>query len=343
MDKSGAGAYIFAKTSGNLGKSFTGSRVNQLFEQKSLSELWTLLFKSPVPMIPEVLLAEKIEEEAFNKFLKEYSDFINQYDKPNPILKDLLCVYEAENIKLIIAALCSGEQKLPAIKELGNLDGCNYKAWPDIAKITKGTDFSWINYVPDIHEQQRLDFKIDIQIVRHIWESLENESGESKDALVDLFTTEYAIKNIVWVLRLKKYFQMEKDDIISRLIYVTDRPSAIDPVAGPALKIIDTPLDEYDAWSNWKYKELLNPYVDGEVWSVDPGWIENKGRGRLNRTALHIFHQYPMTAASLVGWYKIKEYELSCIRTAVESIRLNINTEEAMNAVGIMTEGGANG
>lgn len=343
MDKSGAGAYVYAKASGNLGKSFVGSRVNQLFEQKSLTELWTLLFKSPVPMVPEVLLAERIEQEAFSRFLNDYVDFVHQYDNPSPVLTDLLSVYEAENLKLLVASLCNGEDKLPAIRKLGKFDSLNYKNWPDIAKITKGTKYSWLNKVPDIHEQRNIDFKLDIQIIRHLWNALDKESGESKDALLNLFKNEFVIRNIVWALRLRTYFKMEKDDIITKLIYVTDRPSVADPVAGPAIKILDWPLDEYDIWENWKYHEFLNPHVDGDVWSVDPSWVENKGNQLLNAKAQHLFHQFPMTVASLVGWYKIKEYELNCIRTAVESIRLNINPDEAMNAVGIVAEGGNNG
>ena len=48
-----------------------------------------------------------------------------------------------------------------------------------------------------------------------------------------------------------------------------------------------------------------------------------------------LFHQYPMTVDSLIGWYKLKEYELECIRTAVESLRLGVNAKDAMNAAGI--------
>lgn len=343
MDKSGAGAYIFAKASGNLGKSFINSRVHQLFEQKTLGELWTLLFKTQVPMVPEVMLAEQIEKEAFNRFLNTYVDFVSKYDDPDPVLLDILCKYEAENIKVIAAALCSGEEKTPEIKDLGRLAKCNYKAFPNISKITHGTQFSWYNHIPEISEQQKMEFKLDIQVVRHLWNSLENESGETKDVLQKLFIKEYAVKNIVWVLRLRTYYKLEKDEIIKNLIYVTDRPSVTDPIAGPALKIIDYPLDEYDVWDNWKYRELINPHVDGEVWTIDPTWIEKKNRARLTLAATNIFHQYPMTSCSLVGWYKIKEYELNCIKTAVESIRLNINPEEAMNAVGILTEGGING
>ena len=45
MDKSGAGSFIYAKASGIIGKSFVGPRAQYLFEQKSLSDLWTLLFQ----------------------------------------------------------------------------------------------------------------------------------------------------------------------------------------------------------------------------------------------------------------------------------------------------------
>ena len=52
MDKTGAGAYIFAKANGILGKSFTGNRARLLFGQKSISELWTVLFRSQPPLVP---------------------------------------------------------------------------------------------------------------------------------------------------------------------------------------------------------------------------------------------------------------------------------------------------
>lgn len=343
MDKSGAGAFIFAKASGSLGKSFTGSRSHLLFEQKSLAEFWTLLFKTPVPLIPEVLLAEQIETEAFNHFFKEYVDFVNQYDNPDPVLIDQLCVYEAENLKVITSALCNNEQKMPAITDLGPFASCKYSAWPNLADITKGTQFSWLKQVPGVHELKDIGFKLDMQIVRHLWQSLQQESGEQYESLVHLFKTEYVIKNIVWALRLRIYYKMPKDDIIKKLIYVTDSPNASDPIAAPALKVLDMPLDEHDAWENWRYHDYVNPHVDGEVWQIDPSWIEKRAKVKLNKIALNVFHQQAMTSASLIGWYKIKEYELSCIRTAVESIRLNINPDEAQSAVGIQSEGGLNG
>ncbi len=334
MDKTGAGAYIFAKANGILGKSFTGKRAQKLFAAKSLGELWTLLFRSQPPMVPEVMLSQQIEEKAFSDFTGQFVEFINLYDNPQEVLKDQLLMYEGENLKEIGAALCKGESKCPAIINLKKYSLLNYSAWPDIKKITKGSPFSWYNKVPGIHEQQELDFKIDIQICRHLWDAAASQKGEAGEALLQLYRQEFIIKNIVWVLRLRLYYKMKPEDIIKNLIYVTDKPGHSDPVAAPALKILEWPLDEYEVWSSWRYASLVNPYEPGQVWQIDPIWIEKKNRVEINRKAAKLFHQFPGEPASLIGWYKMKEFELSCIRTAVESIRLNVNPEEAMDAIG---------
>ena len=340
MDKSGANAFIFAKANGILGKSFVNNKAHQLFGQKSLADLWTLIFKTQPPLVPEVMLSQQIEENAFSTFIEQYVNFLNQYDNPSPVLVDQLFLFEAENLKQIGSALCNGDASLPSIFNLGNFSVLNYKAWPDIQKITKGTVFSWYNHVPGIHEQRDLDFKIDIQVCRHLWESAAAEKGEAAEALRELYRMEFIIKNVVWVLRLRLYYNMKPEEIVNHLIYVTDKPGHSDPVAAPALKILDWPLDEYEPWSNWKYASLVNPHVDGQVWQIDPIWIERRNRMEINRKASKLFYQFPNDPCFLIGWYKMKEFELGCIRTAVESVRLNISSDEAMNAVGL--SGGEN-
>ena len=334
MDKTGAGAFIFAKANGILAKSFTGNRAQKLFTAKSIGELWTLLFRSQAPLVPEVMLSQQIEEKAFSDFIGQYVDFVNLYDKSVPVLKDQLLLYEGENLKELGAALCKGETKCPQLINLKNLSSLNYSAWPDIKKITDGSDFSWYNKVPGIHEQQDLDFKIDIQVCRHLWESACREKGEAGEALLELYKQEFIIKNIVWVLRLRLFYEMKNDEIIEKLIFVTDKPDRSDPIASPALKIMDWPLDEYEVWSKWRYANLVNPYEAGSPWQIDPVWIERRNRMEINRKATKLFHQFPSEPASLIGWYKMKNFELSCIRSAVESIRLNVNPEEAMDAIG---------
>ena len=118
MDKSGADAFVFAKANGILGKSFVNERAQLLFGQKNLTDLWTLIFKTQPPLVPEVMLSQQIEETAFSTFISQYVNFLNQYDKPSPVLVDQLFLFEAENLKQIGSALCNGDASLPSIFNL---------------------------------------------------------------------------------------------------------------------------------------------------------------------------------------------------------------------------------
>lgn len=338
MDKSAAEAYVYAKASGILGKSFVNEKASMLFTTGSLAALWTLLFNSPVPQIPEVLLAEKIEKESFKRFVKQYTGFLEQYENPDQILLDQLAIYEAEDLKEIGGALCAGEKDCPHLIDLGKFTKLNFKAYPDIKKITENSSYSWYNHVPEIHEQQKLEFKIDLQFIRHLWNSIGKTSGETKTQLEKLYLDEYVIKNIVWALRLKINYEMKNDEIIENLIYVTNSPSSRDPIAAPVLEILNKDLEDYSQWENWKYANLLNPKIAGELWKVDPRWIEINNRTKIEKEANLNFHQFPMSTVALISWYKIKNFELSCIRTAVESLRMNIEPSEAMACVGVKSE-----
>lgn len=288
MDKVAAESYIFAKASGNIGKSFVGSRAYLLFEQKSISDLWVLLFKSQPPLLPDSLLAKELETEAFNRFINQYKYFISLYDKPVDILVNQLEICEAENIQS-----------------------------PE----------------PDVK----------IEFIKKIWKSLPNKLSDSNASLNNLYKEEFILKNITWALRLKIFYKMKKEDIIPKLMYVTDNPDADDPLAAPAIQVLDYPLSNYSLWKKWKYKKYLNPVIDEQNWQVDPSWIENAVKLKIQKMANNLFHQYPNTTTSLIAWFLIKNYELSCIKTAVESLRLNINSEEAMCAVGLLDKGAVNG
>lgn len=334
MDKSGALAYIYAKASGSISKSFVESRISKLFEPKSLADLWTLIFKTPAPLMPETLLAQEIEKEAFRRFIDQYIDFISCFDKPDDFLQDQFFIYEVENLKEIGAALCSGEKDCPDLVELRDYTTLHTDKWPDIKAITAGTEYAWYNKVPGKHEQQEMEFKLDLQAYRHIWDSIHTVHDETREGLIDFFTESFIIKNTIWALRLKLYYNLPKEEIIPKLIVVTDNKPSMDPIAGPVLRLLDKDVDKYDDWSDWKYSQFLNPYVAGNLWQIDPLWIEKKSKIYQNKKAVTLFHSYPLTSTSIVAWYKIKQFELGCIRTAVEALRLNVSPQDAMNVVG---------
>jgi hypothetical protein len=128
---------------------------------------------------------------------------------------------------------------------------------------------------------------------------------------------------------------MDDRSIIDNLFYVTEKADKNDPLAAPAIKVLSFDINNYSDWAGWKYAKYLNPLVPGELWRVDPVWIERRVIAHQALMADHIFHEYSMEDAALAAWFNLKSYELTCIRTAVESLRLSISSDEAMEAVGI--------
>ena len=175
----------------------------------------------------------------------------------------------------------------------------------------------------------------DVQLLRNYWKAIEHCPGDDREGHEKLFLDEYIIKNIIWALRLRIFYEMPDEQIIQNLFYVTDKADRNDPIAGPAIKVLGFDIHNYSDWEHWKYAQYLNPHEGGELWCVDPVWIERKYTGHEAVLADHIFHQYSMQDAALAAWFKLKSYELTCIRTAVEALRLNISSLEAMEAVGI--------
>lgn len=335
MDKSSAVLFDYSKAAGLLKKSFVKDRVIQLFQQNSLSEIWALIFKTPAPLVPEVMLAKEIEKQALSNFLKQYEFFLKQFDNPSVILKNQFRVYEIENLEEIIDALCSAEKELPELIDLHGHSVLKTEKWPDIAKITEGTEYQWINRIPDIHDQQKISFKLDLQLVQETWKAIQQCKGENKLAHEKLFLDEYVIKNIIWALRLSIFYGMTKEQVIENLFYVGEKASKNDPLAGPAIKVLSFNPEKYSEWEKWEFRKYLNPHIDGDTWKVDPSWIEKSSMLDQEKHAYAIFHQYSMEDVALVAWFKIKVYELSCIRTAVEALRLNVGSQEAMSILGI--------
>ena len=127
MDKSAADAYVYAKASGMLAKSYVGSRSKNLFNTHSLAELWNLLFRKEVPVVPETLLAKELEKEAQRNFLSQYLKLLNNYSKPEKLLISLVHFYDYDNLKELGAALALGEKQMPAMQK-------NYYRYPTVAK-----------------------------------------------------------------------------------------------------------------------------------------------------------------------------------------------------------------
>lgn len=340
MEKSGAASYVYAKAAGMLKKAFIGENAVKLFNAESVAGIWEMVFKTRVPVLPESMLATKLEKDAVNLFISQYINLLETYDKPDQILVQLLRRYEVENIKAITAALSYGEKTHPHCMNLGIYSSLDYSQWPDIKKITEGSEFSWISEVPEGEERQRMDFNLDLQDYKGLWRSLDSVKDGSKSVLKEYFSEAYAIKNLIWALRLKIYYKYDDEKIIRNLYYFTDSPSPSDPICVYAYEIFGRKTDSYDDWKNWRFAKYLNPHEEGVVWSINPMWLEQRFKVVSIGREIKLFHQYPMTDLSLVMFFRLKRQELDFIRAATEALRLGTDKGEAMYVAGILDKFG---
>lgn len=336
MDKSGASAYVYAKASGMLARSFVGNRVVKLFDAHSLSELWALLFSTEVPLVPENLLAKQIEITAQKQFIKDYTHLVSCYSKPEPIYLALLKFYEYTNLKDIVSALTSGKTIMPNIIDIGQYSTLKYDKWPKLEKITENSDFSWCTKPPVISEQKNFHIKMDRQYVAEIWQAVNKLPVAEKKPVKEFIQKSLSYKNICWAVRLLVYYNMKPQDVPNYLLGVNDIIDLDDPIAGEAVKILSYPIDNWETWHESIYSDCINPYESSSSWLIDPRWLQQAMNKKINTMALKRFHQFPFTANVLVTWFKIKQFELDCIRTAAESLRLNVNVTDAKKFVGIV-------
>lgn len=334
MDKGAASAYIYAKASGMLAKSFVGPRAGALFAVKSLQELYGLLFTGEVPAIPEALLAKHIEQQAQKAFIDDYCTLLRSYTKPDAVAVALLRFYDYDNLKEIGAALCYREDKPPVLADIGEYSMLHYKAWPSLERMTEGSPVAWYDRVPKPSEQHEADTRLDKQYVHELWSAVQKLGFTEREAVADLLKKEIAFNNIIWVLRLKIFYKLSGEAITERLVFANPADKSRDVFAGDAVKLLEKDTGSWDDWKDWKYADCLNPHEEGVVWELDPSWVELSLRKKLNAQALHAFHKHPFTAMVLVAWYKIKQHELDCIRTVAEGLRLNVETAQVMAAAG---------
>ncbi len=328
MDKSSATEYVFAKSQGMLAKSFVGPRKINLFSAKTLSDLWRLLFETSAPLVPESMLAKLIEEEAEKVFINDYIKLLSSFDTPDLIAVHLLRYYDFQNIKEINSAILRGHTSIPKIADIGNYSQLNYSQWPKVNLITKNSDIAWLNTVPTVETQKDVDSRLDIQYTKELWRCVQNLSGSEKKSVEKLIKEHIVLQNVLWAIRLKTYYGYTYDNIMQQLVFADDAHPHNDILAGPAINVMDRQFDSWDSWSDWKYVELLNPNDEGSVWKIDPTWLQNSINVHLNKMAYKSFTKNYSSAHILVAWYKIKEYELNCIRTCVEGLRLNVDTEQ---------------
>ena len=172
---------------------------------------------------------------------------------------------------------------------------------------------------------ESLNAENDRKKVMALWNSLSVLEKDDRENLKRLYKMEISFKNLIWALRLKVYYHFSNDEILDNLVYSTGRKNRGDVLVRETISVLSKDVASYDDWKNWKYAQFLNPHEEGVIWELDPRWIEKSLRNYLSKSYIKFFHKDPMSVTSMVSWFRIKQYELDCIRSVAEGLRLGVD------------------
>jgi vacuolar-type H+-ATPase subunit C/Vma6 len=330
MEKTGATAYVYAKACGMFSRSFVGPRAGKLFEVKRLQDLWTLLYHTEVPLVPEGMLALLLERKAEESALKDFITLLSMYDTPDPVSRALLSLYDYNNLKAVSSAVSVDKTQKPFLIDTGSFSLFDMSKWPDIAGITKNSPVPWFNRAPDVSEQVEWETKLDHEYYRSLWSAVLSLDSKDRSSEETQIREEIVLQNILWALRLKLYYNMKSEEIIPLL--ACNKADAT--LCRPAISILDRSGDSWKDWENWKYRWLLNTHEEGVPWTLDPRWAQLAADTWLYRLALRSFHQNSDTTGFLVAFFKIKQLEEHMIRVAAEGLRLGAPENQMKDFMG---------
>jgi vacuolar-type H+-ATPase subunit C/Vma6 len=161
--------------------------------------------------------------------------------------------------------------------------------------------------------------RLERQYYSELWDSLSSIPSGLEGTIPHLLRLEAELQNLVWSLRLKRYYSMGAADIEPLLIAF----DGVD-VRTPALRAVGLRFDSRQDWQGWKWERLIpdSRREDGGPWFFDVRGFEVAANDYLQRRLRRRLHLEGETYVPLYAYFRIKESETIAIQGIIEGIML---------------------
>jgi vacuolar-type H+-ATPase subunit C/Vma6 len=325
MPTTGERAYNYAKSCGIIGKSFIGQRISYLGSVNRLSELDRLVFPDESRDLPEKELLVDLENRITARVVKHIVTIVDSFENVPLFFSYLVRLYEYVDLKTALKAIAAGEHKCPPVTDIGHFRTIHFEAYPDIAAMVKGTEFTFI--LPK-YSEQKLDehltnFKLDSYYYTSLWNALQALPRKDRISAQSILAEEISLQNVVWALRLRTYYRMTPAQVRENLI-------ALKTFAADAESSLNMALDSYADWHNWSRLRLLNPENAGEHWVADPRYFQNASSKYLYRLARLSFRRDPFSLDTVFCFIKLKRFEEDLLTSVAEGLGLGMSSHDIL-------------
>jgi hypothetical protein len=315
--------YIYARVCGSVARSRLGSRASALARLGRVAEIWKALFDEAAPALPERLLVSAAERRLESEALGDFMSLAGPVSRHDDFFRALLRKPEYGFVKRLLVALIEGDSSPPESLALPVRASVRSSAFPDREKMFGHSRFSWLT------EAEGLDLamsknRLDRQYYLELWKAASNLPPNLLGSMHRVLRREAELENIVWALRLRRYYGLRPDEIAPLLISFR----GVD-AGRSAMEALSRRPDSKADWAGWEWESLVNETAKaGEDWHLDVRHVEIAAKRRIFSDLLRAMHMELGSFVPLYSYFRIKEYETAAIFGVLEGIHLEAPQEE---------------
>jgi len=337
--------YAYAKACGIIGKSFLGKRISSLSGLRALNDFERLVFSDNQNDIYEKDLLASLETKITERAVRRISGVVSSYSRPPKLLLYMLKSFEYGNLKECLSAASLGKKDTPAVCDIGRFGSIRYNAYPDIRAMLKNTEYKSLTADWDSNiDMALLEVKLDYHFYKNLIESLSELSGDDREAAQRLLCDEISLRNCLWALRLRSYYEKNETQTESYLMdFLIPGENQKKRLVSAAKVSLNFHLDVRQHWDGWKWEKFLNnepPQTRSDSqqnfqhWAADPRHFQNAASRYLYLLALRGFHSAPMSVSAVYCFIKLIQFEEDLLSSVAQGLALGMDSAGVLKMLG---------
>ncbi|MCX7026267.1 MAG: V-type ATPase subunit [Spirochaetes bacterium] len=312
-------AYLYARICGAFSNMNLAGKGADLARDATIASLWELYFHSELPNKPEPWLYAELERKVIAKSIYEFVERASPFIESNAFVQALVSKYEYSIVKWMLYVLASSKPKPEELSFSNPLIDRIVANWPRLEDMFGGTVYSWINpeALADLGAAQN---RLDRQYYAALWDKTSSLPSKWKGGILSLLLKEMTLQNLIWALRLRRYYGYSKEQVLPLLITIKGRD-----VTGMAIRSFELDIDNIEAAASWPERWLLAGQRGRQL---DLPALEVRVLGEMFSMMRKALHLFPGGYTPLYCYFKFLDTELSTVLGIIEGLRLKVPSEE---------------
>jgi vacuolar-type H+-ATPase subunit C/Vma6 len=323
-------SFVLAKIYGMLARSFVGDNYRQILRLKRVQDIYDRLYPGERAEKPEHQLTLELEARIVQSGIATMIFVMDLMGEPEQILVHVLRKFEYQGVKSVLRGLAPTEERGAAqVWDLGRFGSVDLAHAADPLAAIGESPYAWVLPLLKTTPIVRIENMLDQEYYRQLLALTRALPQKDRAGVSRLVHLEIGLADVLWALRLRFAFGMDAEKARGLLI-----PGMLEAERRAVEQAFEIPADSIEGWRKWRFGWLVEDQLSESFRAPDPVRAEQKGTRRLYTRAHQLFHQAPFTLTPIVAFFKLKEYEVGLLKTAVEALRLSVSEQDVLALVG---------